>query len=502
MEEGISEQIAVNSFWNFLVIFFARLGGLVFIIIVARFLLPESFGLYNLALSVSLILITALDVGINQTLMRYIAEALGKKKKELASAEFKYLLKLKLSITLGLAILLILLSYPLSFFVFKKPALFLPLLFSSIYILSYSFGSFYNVYFYVIKKVDYISKKQFIFEISRIVGVLLLFLFVAREYYIIGTIGILSVTMFFATLYLIYNLKKLSPYIFDRSNEKVEKKRIFKFFIYLGIIGSFLVIFGYVDIIMIGSFLDAEYVGFYTAGLALVAGIWSFLNISNILLPVFTQMKDHDLHAAFNRVFKYLTILAIPSIFGIFALGRYFINIIYGSEYLPAVLPFYILSILVLEIPLIHILTSLFSAKEKPKYVIKLVVIATLMNIILNYFLISSFLKVSADYAIMGAAIATLTSQTFYLFGLLIYAKKELKIKLHFSYLIKPIIASVIMMAILLFLNSMLDVNLLIGILEIILGVVIYFSIMILIKGVEKTDIHLLKEVIKKLRKR
>ena len=495
----VSEEIVIGSFWNFIMVLFSRLGGLFFVIIIARYLMPESFGIYNLALSVSLIFLYFIDSGINQSLLKYVAEALGKKNKKLAKANFRYLLKLKLLFSLILSIILAILAYPLSFYIFKKPDLFIPLLFIGIYILSSAFGSFYHAYFYIIKKLKFLSIRQFLFEIIRIVGVLILFSLISKKYFVIGTFGVISLTTILVTLYLIYNLKRLSPYLFEKSGESVEKKRIFKFFIYMGIMGSLLVVFGYIDTIIIGILLKAEYVGFYSAALALAGGIWSFLNISYILLPLFTQMKDHDLEASINKVFKYISILAIPSIFGIFILGKYFIRAIYGYEYLPSVLPFYILSLLILITPLAGVLISLFSAKEKPRYVINVIIFSIIINIVLDIILISYLAKISLDLAIAGAAIATIISELIYLFGLLTYTRKELKIRLQSIHLIKPIISGVVMFSGLYIINNYLgEITLVIGLLEILLGAAIYILTMFLIKGLKKEDLELIKQLIKK----
>jgi O-antigen/teichoic acid export membrane protein len=478
-------------------VFFSRLGGLFFVVIIARYLMPESFGIYNLALSISLIFLYFIDSGINQSLLKYVAEALGKKNKKLAKANFRYLLKLKLSMALILSMMLLVLAYPLSFFIFKKPELFFPLMFMSIYIISWSFGSFYHAYFYIIKKIRYLTIRQFLFEIIRIIGVLIFFSFAARKYYILGTLGIITLTTFIVTLYLIYNLRKLSPYLFEKSNEEVDKKRIFKFFIYMGIMGSLLIVFGYIDIIIIGILLSAEYVGFYSAALGLAGGIWSFLNISYILLPLFTQMENHDLETSINKVFKYISLLAIPSIFGILIMGKYLIRAIYGYEYLPTIMPFYILSLLILITPLTSVLISLFSAKEKPKYVINIVIIAIIINIVLDIVLINSFSRISLDLSIAGAAIATVISELVYLFGLIIYTKRKLNVQLKPIHLMKPIISASIMFIILYFLTSKItEMNILMGILIIILGAVIYILIMFLIKGLKKEDIKLIKHIL------
>ena len=225
--DNLKEQIAVGSFWNFLMVLVARIGGLIFTILLARFLQPQNFGIYNLALSIALILLVSIDTGINQSILRYVSEAIGKGEKKRAAADYKYLFRLKMMITIGISLSLLVLAYPLSMYVFKKPLLFLPLLLSSLYVLAYSLGSFYEYFFYAIEKVKFITVKQFLFEISRITGILLMFYFLDRSKYVIGTITILIIAIVLSGLFLLINMRTVSPYIFERNNETVDKKRIF-----------------------------------------------------------------------------------------------------------------------------------------------------------------------------------------------------------------------------------------------------------------------------------
>ena len=445
--------------------------------------MPENFGIYTLAFSITLIVLTALDTGLNQSLLKYVSDALNKKNKKLAAANFRYLLKLKIIITCLASLLLILLSYPLSIFIFKQPKLFFPLILSSIYIVTLSIGSFYSSYFYIIKKLAHVTIKQTIFEITRILGVVIMFLIIAKEQYIIGIFGVLILSMLISTVYLLYLLKKISPFLFKPSRIKVEKKRMIRFAVYFSAIGSLLVIFGYIDTLMIGFFMNASYVGFYSAALAILTGIWGFLNISQILLPLLTDLRDDQIQKEFNKVFRYLAIISIPAIAGMVILGKYFITLIYGYEYLPSVFPFYILAVLIFEIPLIDLINPLFSAKEKPQIIIKGTIIATIVNIVLNVVFITLFLKQSAVMAIMGAALATVISQTIYIIILLAYAKKDFKIYFQYTHLIKPLFAALIMALVLTLINAQFsDMNLLLGIVEILLGMVIYFTSLYFIK--------------------
>jgi len=63
------------------------------IIVLARFFGPELFGIYNLALSVILMMLIFSDLGINSAAIRFIAKALRKNQRNKASSYFRYLFK-------------------------------------------------------------------------------------------------------------------------------------------------------------------------------------------------------------------------------------------------------------------------------------------------------------------------------------------------------------------------------------------------------------------------
>ena len=122
-----------NSFWSFLTAMISRGGVLIFTIILARFLMPANYGIYSLVLATSMVFYTFADLGLSQTLARYISHSLVKDKKKIPSY-YQYLLKTKFIFAAVVSILLLLLAYPLSIFVYKNEALFLPFLISALYI--------------------------------------------------------------------------------------------------------------------------------------------------------------------------------------------------------------------------------------------------------------------------------------------------------------------------------------------------------------------------------
>jgi len=245
---------------------------------------------------------------------------------------------------------------------------------------------------------------------------------------------------------------------------------------------------------MLGKFVQPEYVGYYRAALGLVLSIGALISISPIVFPIFTQIKGHRLERAFAKTTKYVLILSIPAAIGIFLISKHLIQVLYGAAYSPTVIPLYILSFLIIITTLISTYNPLFQAKNKSTTLTKFIIVSLGLNIILNFILIKSFLPFGEIYATFGAGLATFISRGFLLFSISLRAEKKMKIKIPFSNFSKPIISGIFMATFLFLFNSFLNINLFLGILEVILAMVIYFSLLYVFGGIEKEDINLLKE--------
>lgn len=499
MEKNLKSQIIKNSFWNFVFIIINRIGALIFTIIIARMLLPEAFGIYNLAISIALILITLTDLGINSTLTRYVAEAIGKNQKQEASSIFRYLFRIKFYLTLIASIILLIIAYPISMYLFKKPDLLFPFLISAIYVFFLSFESFFDSLFYAFKKVKFIAMKEILSQSSRIIFAIIISIAVYSSYKVSGIIVGMVLSAIMILILSFFFAKKYSGFIFEKSEFILEKKRIIKFLSYITIGSITAVFFAYIDSIMIGILIpDASYVGYYKAAFSIVFSVAGLLTFVNVLFPVFTQLNKKKLDNLFNRAIKYVSIISIPASLGIVLLGKYIINLIYGAEYSLASLPLYFLAFLIFEMNITWILTILFSSKEKPQLFVNPLLISTGMNILLNYILIKILINVSEIWAMTGAAIATLISRIFYM-SVLISRTKRIKISMKASYILKSIFSGLIFFIPLFLFNYYIvkDMNLIIGIGEIIAAILLYFFFMIVFKGITKQEIKELKEAIK-----
>ncbi len=488
-------KVIKNSFWNMLTLSLGKFGGLVFSILIARFLLPEKFGIYTLAISIALLIVSLTNLGINQTLSRYLSDALGRNEKKKANAYYQYLSKLKLLFAFFSMIFLFIIAYPLSNYIFNKPTLFAPLLISSFYIVTSSFHNFYETLFFVIGKLKYVTIKEIILQASKILLIFLAFYFIAPKVSL--AIFVLILSSIIGIVFLSFSLKKKVGYLFQKTKEKIDKKRVKKFL--KSTLFSFMssTLFGYVDVVLLGIFVTSVHIGYYSAAFLVVGGFYGILMFSNLFLPIFTKMKHENLSESFDKIFRHLCIVSIPFVFVILTFGKYFLKAIYGYEYLPAALPMFFLAFLIFGFPLTEILKALLFAREKPKFVAKMALISLILNIFLNLIIITFLLRISMNWAIAGAAIATVMSESFLLFSLSMSVKKELNVSYNWKSIIKPILASLVFFTAISFINYQIDnMSLLLGLLEIILALTLYLGVMFLTKGINKQDIQVFKEII------
>ncbi len=495
---SIANQAIGNSILDIISSFVQRIGGLIFTIIVARILMPEGFGIYGLAISIASVFMVFGKMGIDETFIRYFSEF--SRNKKMASAYFKFIMKIKLIVLLVLLTIIFLSSHVLVNLVFKKPALFLPLLLCAGYMFILSIEGLFTSFFIAIRKIKYVVYKESLFQFLRIILVVIMVAIFVKNPDIINTFLSLILASIVTFLFVIFKIKAMSPNLFKKAGklDKKDKKRIIHFFGYFTFTSISLVFFGNIDSVMIGYLIEnASAIGFYKAAFTISSSIAGFLGFGMVLLPLFIQKKK-KLEYVYNIVLKYLMILAIPATFGIIALASHFVVLIYDYEYIESTLPLIFLAFTIILTVYVSSVVQLFLTKEKPQGYFKLLLSVIIINIILNYILITSLLRYSIIWGVSGAAIATVLSWLIYAVGINILAKKKLGIRTKIRVMIKPFFASLVMFAVIYLIKKQYyDISLLSGFLLVITGAVIYLIIMLVIKGIVKEDILIFRDFIK-----
>ena len=162
------------------------------------------------------------------------------------------------------------------------------------------------------------------------------------------------------------------------------------------------------DIIMVKYISGNQAAGFYNVSFVILSALLLIPTIlfSKYLLPKYHRWASHDKTKLYNTYKKgNLTMILIGSIcmILILMLASYFIPLIFGEEYIPAVNIFKILS---LSLPISFLSYSVGATlvtNEHMKMKVKLMFVVAVFNIIFN-------LLVIPEYGAMGAAISTVIS--------------------------------------------------------------------------------------------
>ena len=497
-KENLSKIAVKNSVYSLGFAMINKFGGLILTIILARLLLPELFGLYSLVLSVVVIVVILADFGTDVTAIRYISKALEENNKEKARSIFRFLFKIKSLMILISIIIVLTIAKPLSQIIFNKPLLFWPLIFSCFYIFAESLKSFFGTPFAAKKDIKVLLPVELIFQASKIVLSFIAISMLSYELKVSGIFLAFAISGFlFLALEIFFLIKKDKELILGKLL-KINRQKILNYIGFAGIAGITLIFFGSIDTLMLGKFVDAEYLGYYRVALGLVVSISAILPFTGTLLPIFTQIHNRRLDRGFQKSFGYLIILIIPMSIGMMFISKHIILLIYGKEYLPAASSLLVLSILIVISPLISLYSTMFQAQEKPKILAKFMTISLVMNILLNYTLIKILLTISQEYAILGAGIATVISNVFFLGVLVSKTKSQFKIKIDKKIILKSIFSTIIMAIFLFAFMSYVDMNIFSGATMVILATIIYFSAMFFVKGITKEDINLFRTIFKR----
>jgi O-antigen/teichoic acid export membrane protein len=227
----------------------------------------------------------------------------------------------------------------------------------------------------------------------------------------------LSVSYLLTGSYLFFITKK-NYYLKPKGSNvlsKEEKKNANRFVILTAVIVLSGVFFGNIDKVMLGRFVAGEFIGYYQASFSLIGALTSLCSFGSVLLPLFSRMENKDMKKAMKKITK--IVFLTSSVFFVLTLifSNLAVKIIYGEDYSLATNILKLFSILILILPMISIYLPYFMSQNKPGIIAKSLGVSTLINIILNYVLISSLLPYGQIYSVYGAVIATIISQGIYL---------------------------------------------------------------------------------------
>jgi len=494
-EKRIAHEFFENSLYRFIFLIVSYIGGALFTIITARALKPELFGIYTLAFSFSLILITIAEAGFSETLIRFIS--INERNPGRARAYFNYLFRIKISILLVFAIILALLARSIALF-YNNIELFFPILVSSFYLIFYATMQFVADLLYAFRNIKGYVYKESLFQLSRLIIVLLV-IFIPLKLSSSTPIFAAVFGSIITIVFLVFYIRKNYRAFFKDKIVQIDKKDLFKYLKYVSI-GSISILFlFYTDILILGKFVAPEYISYYKTAYSLVMFVFSILLFTPLIYPIFARLTKERLKNAVNIFLYYLIILAIPMAVGLVLLSKYFIVILFGYSYENSFFPLLVLSLLILIVPLSELFRVLLNSRGETKYPAKIMTIGSIINIFLNFILILSFLKFGEIQATLGAALAIVLSRFYITISLSRTSKKFFGFSYNKMAILKPIFASLVMAFFIFFFTRFISgkANLILGILDILAGILIYFATLYLINGFSKRDAIYIINIVK-----
>lgn len=490
-------EVKGNLVYNGVSTVISRIGAFIFTLIIARSFLPEEFGVYSLTLAIILVIITISDLGLGNTLARYLAESLGEDNKKKTRSRLFFLWRLRWLSSLGIALLLFVGAGIVASF-FKKPELIFPLKLGAIYIFFNAIHAFLFSAFVSLQKFKYLAFAEAIFQASRIFLIFISFYF----YKSIESVFVVLLLAFLLTIiFLIAVIGAKYPFLIRGKREPVERRRLLTFSGFITL-GSFTIIFyENIDKLILGYFLRTEFIGYYAAIFTLISGVSGLLAFNTVLLPLFTQLNGERLRRVFRKAFKFMALLSFPVSFGIAFIAIPTLKILYGLDYVPQqyefslILTSVFLSLIALEASFTGIYRYLLNARELPKATAVVNFLTSILNVFLNIILISYLIGINPSYGLVGASGATLFSRMVGLISLVIISKKKLNISPEVNSVGKPLLASLVMLLYLFVFDHFVALNVRSGIIMIISAAIVYFLTIFLIKGVTIQEI---KEILRK----
>jgi O-antigen/teichoic acid export membrane protein len=416
-----------NSVHQFSTNFVSKIGSLIFTIILARLLMPELFGYYSLALSTILVFGVLSKLGIETTLVRFISKEIKKNNGRIKSYLI-YLGKIKIFLIFFTAIIILFSARYIANSFYNKPIL-LALLAGILYTFFNQISVFLKSMLQASNNFSSIFKRELIFQISRIIlvpsAVILAIRYsISEELNLMLIIILLSFSLFLASLFMFFDIKKIySGKINKEKSFKLSRKKkeiINKFLIATATLTLSGLFFGVIDKIMLGKFVSGEFIGYYTSAHSLIGALAALVGFSSVvLLPIFSRLEGKRLERGLKKSIKIILIFSLGMFIITITSAYYIIFLTYGKSYLISTNILRIFSLLLFITPLIGIYQSYLISQGKPGTITKFLIASTILNILLNYFLINILLPYGELMAVYGVTFSTLISQIFYLGGLL-----------------------------------------------------------------------------------
>jgi stage V sporulation protein B len=340
------------------------------------------------------------SIGIAPSIARFTARHLGRGEKHKLSELYSSTLFYYVLAATVLGAVVFFGSNWIAYSFFKVPELALIIKITAFGIPFGVFVSVYTGFFQGFKKMDRMSYTIIAHQVFRVVVSALL---VWLGYRVVGAILGSSIAFAFGVFVGYFLFRKLDIH-YTKANFKTFKE-VFKFSVPTSISGLATVIFVFTDIFLIGKLMSTTAVGIYsaaspTARLTIAIAV----AISATILPIVAEKRAKNneekiKHHTYQSLLYYL-LAAIPLMVGLYFIAPWMLSTLFGQAYLAGTTAFRILIVGSFFISIHIVLAGSFQGIGWPSIPMYVIMLAAIVNLILN-------LKLIPLYGIEGAALAT-----------------------------------------------------------------------------------------------
>lgn len=410
--------------------------GALLTVILARLLDPDSYGLFFLGISVLTIGKLISTWGIAKSASRFIAEY-----KEGDDGQIPHILRIAFVYNVVL-ISIVSLAFvvggeQIAVFI-GTPELGSMLVYGSLFIVFSTLTVFVTQAFQGFEEIKTASSFKILNKVGRLI---LVIAFLVAGFEVVGALAgyilsfaIVSVTGLIYLYYTKYRSIDSTPV------ETNLRRRIRNYSVPIAFTQSAHIIDHHIDKVLLGFFVGPAAVGFYTIGKQIVKMLQTPMSALGFTLsPTYGAQKakgnDETARRIFETTLSQSLIFYIPATTGLILVAEPTVKLIFGNDYLGAVPVLRILSILII----LQSITKLTShgldylGRARARAIVKAV--AAISNAFLNILLIPM-------YGVVGAAVATVVTFSFYTFANLWIMDSELNLKV--TGLMKQVVYSVI----------------------------------------------------------
>lgn len=321
--------------------------------------------------------------------------------------------------------------------------------------------------------------------ITKILGLISIFAFVKDQGDLIKYIFIIAIVNVISILVMwIYVPKQVGKIQYDI---KIIKKTV-KPLLSLFLPQIAVLVYTLLARTLIGILSTNEQVLFYDYSQKIVRMVLALISsIGIVLMPGMAKMigrgKYDEASTMVEKVFKYVSYISIPMAIGLMSISNVLVPWFLGTTYSDVGYLSVLCSLMIIPIGWANVIgiQYLVATKQENKYTFS-IFISAIINLIMNMVLIKK-------YGAYGATISLVVAESVGVFIQMILVRKQLRIKNMLISTIRYFIGAVIMGGISYFIGTLIKNGKIANIIQISVGIVVYISIMLLIKDDVQSDI-------------